>query len=109
MAYIFNPEEWRRRADAVQGQAAQAYARLIGYAEQYGGSGQARVIARFIAGTYNGSVYPFDLFQLRELDMEIGDDVLICLEALRWGKADLHKLVPDGQARVEKVIRLWEL
>ena len=67
------------------------------------------MIARFIAGTYNGSVYPFDLFQLRELDMEIGDDVIICLEALGWGKADLHKLVPDGQARVENVIRLWEL
>ncbi len=109
MTYKFNPEEWRQRADAVQGQAAQAYARLLGYAEHYGGSGQARVIARFIAGTYNGSAYPFDLVQLREVDVEIGDDMLLCLEALRWGKADLHKLVPDGLGRVEEVIRLWEI
>ena len=35
--------------------------------------------------------------------------MLLCLDALRWAKTDLHQLVPDGGRRVENVIARWGL
>ena len=35
--------------------------------------------------------------------------MLCCLDALRWGRADLHTLVPNGDARVRAVIDSWGL
>ena len=35
--------------------------------------------------------------------------MLACLDALRGGKADLHKLVPDGARRVLAVYAAWGL
>jgi hypothetical protein len=100
--------EWQRRATEVQAQAAHAYARLIELAET-SDTGQASRIANFVASTFNGRAFPFDLFELRSLDVAIGDDMLLCLDALRWAKADLYKLVPDGEARVKGVIKAWNL
>lgn len=101
-------EEWARRATEVQAQAALAYARLLALAES-SDTGQASRVARFVAGTFNGKAHPFDLFDLRGLDVSISDDMLICLDALRWAKADLFKLVPNGEARVRAIIKAWNL
>ncbi len=73
--------EWDARARAAQGSAAQAYARLLKLAET-GDSGQIRRVAQFLASTYNGQAFP--------VDVDISDDMLACLDALRWAKADLH-------------------
>ena len=54
-------------------------------------------------------MFRFDPFDLRAVDVEISDDMLVCLDALRWGKADLYKLVPDGDRRVRAVIEAWGL
>jgi hypothetical protein len=43
------------------------------------------------------------LYDLRGLDVAIGDDMLVCLDALRWAKADLFNLVPNGETRVKGV------
>lgn len=83
---------------------AQAFARLLTLAERYD-SGQISRVAKFIAATYNGQAFPFDLYDLRAVDIAISDDMLVCLDALRWAKADLHTLVPEGDARVQRVIR----
>lgn len=96
------------RADAAQGKAAQAYSRLLHLAETRE-SGQILRIVRFLAGTYNGEAFPFDLFELRGLDVAIADDMLACLDALRWAKSDLYQLVPEGAKRVEAVIEAWGL
>lgn len=87
---------------------AQAYARLLALAEQRN-SGQIARVVQFIAATYNGQVFTFDLFDLRALDIAISDDMLRCLDALRWGRADLYTLVPDGDSRVRSVIAQWGL
>ncbi len=87
---------------------AQAFARLLRLAEE-GDSGQIARVARFLAATYNGQVFAFDPFELRAVDIAIGDDMLSCLDALRWGRADLHTMVPDGDARVRRVIERWGL
>jgi hypothetical protein len=87
---------------------AQAFARLLKLAEERD-SGQIPRIARFLAATYNGDAFKFDLSELRAVDIAISDDMLCCLDALRWGRADLHMLIPDGDARLRAVIELWGL
>ncbi len=97
---------YEQRAAVAQGKAAQAFGRLLNLAETRN-SGQARSIAHFIAATYNGAAFKFDLFDMRMLDVQISDDMLAALDALRWGKADLFRLVPEGEKRVLAVIALW--
>jgi len=87
---------------------AQAFARLLQLAEDRD-SGQIPRIARFIAATYNGQAFQLDPFDLRSVDLAISDDMLCCLDALRWARADLYTLVPDGDARVRAVIDRWGL
>lgn len=98
--------QWDERARAAQGAAAQAYARLLDLAETRN-SGQIRRIAQFLASTFDGEAFPLDLFELRMVDVEIADDMLTCIDALRWGKADLYKLVPNGINRVTAVLEQW--
>lgn len=98
--------EFAFRAQKAQAAAAQAYERLLRMAENQQ-SGQVRHIALFIASTFDGQTFPFDLFQLRALDIAISDDMLICIDAVRWGKTDLVELVPDGHARVLAVCDTW--
>jgi len=98
--------------DALSRQAtqagAQAYERLLRLAEERS-SGQIPRIAGFLAATYNGHAFKFDLFELRAVDLAISNDMLCCLDALRWGRADLHTLVVDGDARMRRVIERWGL
>lgn len=96
------------RSDNATRIGAQAFARLLQLAE-IRDSGQIARIARFLAAAYNGQAFPFDLFELRAVDIAISDDMLICLDALRWGCADLHTLIPDGDARMRAVIERWGL
>ena len=96
------------RSDEATRKGAQAFARLLRLAETRD-SGQLPRIARFLAATYNGQAFPFDLFELRAVDVTISDDMLCCLDALRWGRADLHTLIPDGDARLRAVIERWGL
>ena len=98
---------YTRSGQATQA-GAQAFARLLELAEVRD-SGQIRRIAGFLAATYNGQAFPLDPFELRAVDIAISDDMLCCLDALRWGRADLHTLVPDGDARMRAVIDRWGL
>jgi hypothetical protein len=96
------------RSDRATRKAAHAFARLLNLAEERD-SGQIPRVARFIATTYNGQAFQLDPFELRAVDIAISDDMLCCLDALRWGRADLYTLVPDGDARVRAVIDRWGL
>jgi len=87
---------------------AQAFARLLKLTEERD-SGQIPRIARFLAAIYNGRAFQFDPFELRAVDIAISDDMLCCLDALRWGRADLHTLVQDGELRMRAVIDRWGL
>ena len=101
-------ESYRQRASAAQGRASQAFARLL-YLAEHRNSGQVRTVVQLLASTYNGQSSPFDLFKLRSVDVQISNDLLLCLDALRWGKADLYNLVPDGDRRTKNVINDWDL
>lgn len=104
----FGPEAFTARSREATVHGAQAFARLLTLAEQHD-SGQITRIVRFIGAVYNGHAYAFDLFDLRAVDIAISDDMLLCLDALRWGRADLHTLVPGGGERVQAVFRAWRL
>ena len=101
-------ERMRRRKSEATAKGGQAFLRLLQLAETRD-SGQVHRIALFIAATYNGEAFPFDLFELRAVDEAISDDMLLCIDALRWGQSDLHNLVPDGDRRVRAVIDQWGL
>ena len=90
-----------RKGEAIA-KGGHAFLRLLELAETRD-SGQVRRVALFIAATYNGEAFPFDLFELSAVDEAISDDMLLCIDALRWGQSDLHSLVPDGDRR-----RTWE-
>ncbi|MBA3597229.1 MAG: hypothetical protein H0W40_07610 [Methylibium sp.] len=96
-----------RKAEATE-KGGQAYQRLLQLAETHD-SGQIHRIALFIAATYNGEAFPFDLFELRAVDEAISDDMLLCIDALRWGQSDLYRLVPNGDRRVQAAIEKWGL
>lgn len=100
--------EWADRSNRAQAAAAQALERLLHMAETRD-SGQIRTVARFIATTFDGQTFPFDPFDLRTLDVAISDDMLVSLDALRWGKADLYTLVPNGHERILTVCKMWGL
>ncbi len=101
-------DEFRTRSPAATATGAQAFERLLRLAEERD-SGQIARVARFLAATFNGQAFPFDPFELRAVDVAITDDMLQCLDALRWGRADLHTLVHDGDRRVQAVIARWGL
>lgn len=61
------------------------------------GGASLRISRRF-------ALFQLDLFELRAVDIAISTDRLCCLDALRWGRADLHTLIPDGDACVRSVI-----
>jgi hypothetical protein len=101
-------DEYQTCSRAATAAGAQAFARLLRLAEERE-SGQIVRIARFLAAVYNGQSFPLDVLELRAVDVAISDDMLQCLDALRWGRADLHTLVPDGDRRMQAVIVRWGL
>ena len=115
MADALDPQRLRdelqriaQRKSVATAKGGQAFLRLLQLAETHD-SGQAHRIANFIAATCNGAAFRFDLFDLRVVDEAISDDMLLCIDALRWGQCDLHSLVPDGDRRVRAVIDQWGL
>ena len=101
-------DAFTERAASATRAGAEAFARLLKLAEERD-SGQIARVAAFLAATYNGQAFPLDPFELRAVDIEISDDMLCCLDALRWARADLHTLVPDGDERLRQVIAQWGL
>ncbi|MEO6277941.1 hypothetical protein [Roseateles sp.] len=91
-------------AQTATAKGERAFARLLKLAEG-SDSGQTRRVAAFIASTFNGRTFPLDVFELRAVDVGISDDMLCCLDALRWARADLYTLVPNGEARVRAIIQ----
>lgn len=101
-----NEEEIRHRADRATAAGTHAFGRLLAFAER-SATGQAIVVARFIASTLQ--VQKFDLYDLRQLDGAISDDVISCIEALSWGRQALQDLVPSGHERCVQVCRNFNI
>jgi hypothetical protein len=59
-------------------------------------SGQAKSLVRFLAGIYNGADYPFDLTELRGLDIELASACLDYLNYDRLGEQEVHEHLTNG-------------
>ena len=65
-------------------------------------SGQARRLVGFLAGIYNGSDYPFDLTDLRALDIRLANACLNYLNYDRLGKQEVHRHLTGGEQRLHQ-------
>lgn len=63
-----------------------------------------RRVAAFIAGSFNGRALPFDLFELRAVDVGISDDMLCCLNVPRWARGPVRGGA-HGEMRVREIVR----
>lgn len=99
-----NQADWDARARRSTADGGRAFERLLRIAER-SETGQARSVAMFIAATVGHC--RFDMYCLRPVDVEISDDMLACLDAIRWSKAQLPDLVEDGWERAEAVSEQW--
>jgi hypothetical protein len=97
--------DWERRARDASATGGLAFERLLSLVEAGGDSGQTSRIAGFVAATVG--FHHFDIYDLRALDVDLSDDVLACLDAVRWGKCHLAELVPNGFARARQVSEHW--
>lgn len=92
----------------VMAKGKAALFRLYGIAQ--GDTGQCRVIARFLAGLYNGTRCPFDLTDLRTVDDKLFED---CMATLRMDARhcvqEVHNYFDHGGRRWENMIRDWKL
>jgi hypothetical protein len=79
-----------------------ALGRLINIA--YGDTGQCGRVRRFLLGLYNGATFPFDLTDLRSLDLNIQEDCLAVLAMDCDGPSvEVHKRIPGHS----EVIARW--
>lgn len=70
---------------------------------------QAGIVARFLAGLYNGQAYPFDLTELRALDADLFEHCLAVLRLDNQPTVEIHKYLPDGDVRWQRMIADWNL
>src|SRR5207249_151353 len=74
-----------------------------------GDTGQCGIIARFLAGLYNGTAFPFDLTELRGLDDDLFEHCLSVLRLDNIPATEIHKYFPDGEVRWQRMIKDWGL
>ena len=98
-------QDYAGRATAATAKGVTALERLLSLAETRQ-SGQIEHIASFLGAVWNGKRH-FDLYDLRALDVEISDDMLAVLDALRWAKLSVGDMVPNGDQRIEAVLTAW--
>ena len=101
-------ERLRHRSSTATAQGGQAYGRLVHLAETpY--SGQIRRIAQFIASTYNGQAFPFDLFELRGARRGHRRRRTFVPRRAALGPVRPAQPAADGDRRVRAVIEKWGL
>jgi hypothetical protein len=74
-----------------------------------GDTGQCGVVARFLAGLYNGADFPFDLTELRGLDADLFEHCMAVLRLDNHPEVEIHKYIPDGDKVFLKMLQDWSL
>ena len=70
-------------------------------------TGQGRIVGTFLLGLYDGQGFPFDLTDLRGLDLALFRDCLDVLELDYQPELEVHMRVPDGQAIWGRLVQQW--
>jgi hypothetical protein len=75
-----------------------------------GDTGQAKIVAKFLACLYNGNRFPFDLTDLRIVDQAIFEDCMALLRMdARQCEQEVHEYFEHGSTKWEKMIHDWGL
>lgn len=93
----------------VEQRASSALAKTVAHIEQHDGTGGARRLVKFIAGLYNGDDYPFDLTELRGLDVELQNACLDCLNYDRLGIDEVHTHLPGGDKQLHRWLERYSI
>lgn len=91
----------------VQSCGEEALARLFEVAHR--NSGQARKVASFLLGLYNGNRFPFNLNGLRLLDIDVFVDCIAVARMDYWGKKEVHMYFEGGGWRFEGFDKRWKI
>ena len=67
-------------------------------------AGQTRRLVRFLAGIYNGPRFPFDLTDLRGLDLNLAQACLDVLALDHFGIREIHQWGPVDDVELNKWI-----
>ena len=89
----------------IMERARTALERMVKAIEEHPGTGQARRLVRFLAGVYNGHDFPFDLTDLRALDLELANGCIDYLNYDRLAKAEVHTHLPGGGAQMQTFLK----
>ena len=80
------------------------------YSVAQGDTGQSGVVARFLAGLYNGQRVPFDLTDFRRLDDALYEDCMALLRMdARHCVQEVHNYVENGGRKWEQMISNWNM
>lgn len=74
-----------------------------------GDSGQCGTVARFLAGLYNGTDFPFDMTELRGLDADLFEHCIAVLRLDSHPDVEIHKYIPDGDKVFLEMLQDWGL
>lgn len=88
---------------AVRTAGIEALKRLVPIAQQ--SHGASDVVARFLLGCYNGQDFPFDLTELRRLDIDLHADCVAVLKMDFTPHREVHQLIEGGD-RIFKQLAL---
>lgn len=86
--------ELKIHRDQAQQNGVPALIRLVDIAQR--DTGQSRKVAKFLLGLYNGPVFPFDMTELRCLDLVIFRDCMSVLEMDYFTVKEVHQYVVNG-------------
>ena len=90
--------------DDIMERTRTALQRITKAIETNSGTGQSRRLVRFLAGVYNGSDFPFDLTDLRVLDIELANACIDYLNYDRLAKAEVHTHLPGGGKQMQAIL-----
>ena len=98
-------ERARKEAESRAMEGLETILRCVRQQRGAGATGQSMRLLRFVAGLYNGPRFPFDLTDLRGLDLRLSDACLDVLAYDRFGWAEIHKW---GLADGDELNKLFE-
>ena len=91
----------REERPVIVREGIEALVRLMAVTE--GDSGQCRKVAAFLLGLYNGTRFPFDLTDLRALDLDLFEDCMAVLRMDKQPEREIHLYFTHGGERFEQL------
>lgn len=97
--------EYQRKRPAIVAAGEPALARLASLAVRP--TGQSAVLGRFLLGLYDGQTYPFNLTELRGLDLDLFEDCMRVVMMDYSPDVEVHQRVPNGPAIWRELAAMW--